>query len=123
MEFRVVFDDRWFEADLNRASPKGKEIARRAREQFEREGIDSDELLGCQEHGRDGTRLPGCLKAYLGPGTGRGPGHWGIVFFAAEAEDGSVELQFLAFGVRHQPTQGRAPTVYWLADRRLHDRN
>jgi hypothetical protein len=74
--FPVVFDDRWFEADLHRASPKGKDVAGAAREQFERDGVDSDLLFACQDPGPDGTRLPGCVKTYLGPGTGRGPGHW-----------------------------------------------
>jgi hypothetical protein len=121
--FPVVFDDRWFQADLDRASPKGKDVAREARKQFEGDGIDPDLLMACQEDGPDGTRLPGCVKTYLGLGPGRGPGKWGMVFVGAQAADGSVELQFLAFGVRHQATGGRAPTVYWLADRRLHDKN
>jgi hypothetical protein len=46
-----------------------------------------------------------------------------MVFVHVQSDDDSDELLCLAFGVRHQPTQGRAPTVYWLAHRRLHDKN
>ena len=99
-------------------------MATKARQQLERHGIELDDLVACEDLGPDGTRLPRCVKTYLGPGTGRGPGHWGMVFREGESDDdGTVLLQFLAFGVRHQPSRGRAPTVYWLADRRLHDRN
>jgi hypothetical protein len=95
-------------------------IARQARGEFERNGIGVDKLLACEPEGPDGTRLPGCVKTYLGPTGGRGPGRWGMVFRLAQHEDGPT-LRYLAFGVRHQPTAGRAPTVYYLADRRLNE--
>jgi hypothetical protein len=116
--FEVVFDDDWFADDVARASGRGKTIARQARAEIAASGLASEQLLRCEAEGPDGTRLANCVKTYLGPPTGRGPGHWGMVFVLVHRPEG-FRLRYLAFGVRHQPQLGRAPTVYQIADRRL----
>ena len=72
-------------------------------------------LRRCAEEGPDGTRLPSCVKVYLPPPAGP----FGMVFRIARDETGT-KLALLAFGMRHPPRHSNAPSVYWLADRRLH---
>jgi hypothetical protein len=42
--------------------------------------------------------------------------------FLGVTREGRIVLEFLAFGVRHQPPGSRAPSVYEIAHRRLHGR-
>jgi hypothetical protein len=53
------------------------------------------------------------VKTYLP----RPDGPWGIVFHGWQRE--SPGLAYLAFGLRH-PTHAWQPSVYQVADRRLH---
>jgi hypothetical protein len=110
----VVFDDRFWSQDLTRTSTRGRAVATSTRHAYERHGCPVATLRRCAEEGLDGTRLPGCVKAYLPPPAGR----FGMVFRIARNADGTT-LALLAFGVRHQPHHSNAPTVYRLADRRL----
>jgi hypothetical protein len=112
---RVVFDDVLWHADLERASADAAAAAAAARGQLERHGAPIDQLRPCQEHGRDDTRLRGCLKLYVPPPAGP----WGIVFQLAIAKHGAF-LAVLAFGLRHPPA-GRRMSVYQIAHHRLHD--
>ncbi len=43
-----------------------------------------------------------------------------MVFEVVLAEN-RLRLEYVAFGVRHHPSNSRAPTVYQLADQRLND--
>lgn len=74
-------------------------------------------LRRCEAEGRDGTRLAACVKVYLPPPAGP----FGMVFRIAR-DDKGTKLALLAFGVRHPPRHANAPSVYRLADRRLHAR-
>ncbi len=110
--FRVRFNDARIQQDIQRARPAGREIARKARAALERDGIDSSMLARCEGEHRDGTDLPGMVKLYL-------PipyGEWGLVLQAAH-DDAGLHLLVVAFGERH-PANG--PSVYQIADRRLH---
>jgi len=42
-----------------------------------------------------------------------------MIFDLIRTADGLL-LNYVAFGVRHQPRGSRAPTVYLIAHRRLH---
>lgn len=44
---------------------------------------------------------------------------FGMVFAAVRRPKG-LQLDFLAFGVRHQPAHSQAPSVYEIAHARLH---
>lgn len=78
------------------------------------EGAPRGWLRRCEEEGRDGTRLGGCVKLYIPQPAGR----WGAVF-AAELEAGKPVLLLIAVGERH-PEQPWRPSVYEIAHRRLH---
>lgn len=78
------------------------------------EGAPRGWLLRCQEEGRDGTRLGGCVKLYIPPPTGR----WGAVLTGDE-ESRKPALVLIAIGERH-PERPWKPSVYEIAHRRLH---
>ena len=61
--FSVRFDEEALAEDLAHASASGREVGERAR--LERDGIAVSELRACAAEGRDGTRLAGCVKAYM----------------------------------------------------------
>lgn len=73
---RVAFDEHLWSEDLQRATPESAQAAGRARRELERAGAPIDQLRPCEDHGRDGTRLAGCLKLYVPLPAGP----WGIVF-------------------------------------------
>jgi hypothetical protein len=79
-------------------------------------------LRACEPEARDGTQLEGLVERYLplsaAPALER---PFGMVFDPIETTAGPV-LNFIAFGVRHQPRSWRAPTVYAIAHHRLHGR-
>ena len=112
---RVVFDDALWEEDLAHSTTAGRDAATRARRLLERNGAPIEQLHPCQPEGRDGSRLPGCLKLYIPPPTGP----WGIVLRLAKDQHGTL-LAALAFGPRHPGTGKPRTSVYELADRRLH---
>ena len=111
---RVVFDEGAYAVDTVRSGRTGADVLRQTRVRFEREGVVLADLRDCESEGRDGTRLPGCLKVYLPAPDGR----FGMVLILARDEHG-LALHYLAFGVRHHPRESNAPSVYQLADRRL----
>jgi hypothetical protein len=69
-------------------------------------------LRRCEEEGRDGTRLGGCVKFYIPQPAGR----WGAVL-AADEEASRPALVLLAVGERH-PDRPWRPSVYEIAHRR-----
>ncbi|HKT43407.1 MAG TPA: hypothetical protein VJQ85_01305 [Gaiellaceae bacterium] len=78
-------------------------------------GLPRERLLTCEAEGRDGTRLPGCVKTYVPWPAGR----FGTVMVAVSHPERPVGLRVIAFGVRHHPRRAQALTVYQIAHRRL----
>jgi hypothetical protein len=78
------------------------------------EGVPAEWLLRCQQEGREGTRLEGCVKFYIP----QPHGQWGAVL-AADEEAERPALVLIAVGERH-PARPWKPSVYEIAHRRLH---
>jgi hypothetical protein len=78
-----------------------------------RDGVPYEWLRRCEEEGRDGTRLGGCVKFYLP----RPAGRWGAVL-AGDEEATKSTLVLVAVGERH-PAQRWKPSVYEIAHRRI----
>lgn len=76
---------------------------------WEKRGIESGLLKECDPEHREGTKLPGCRKVYIGK--------WGAVF-KLDREDSVLVL--LAVGDRHPEKRWRL-SVYQVAHRRLWD--
>lgn len=112
---RVTFDDAAFAEDLAHSTQAARTVALSARRQMLARGPKGVTLHACKAEGPDGTRLPRCVKTYL-PGPG---GQWRMVFEIRSHDDGRLFLDYLAFGVGH-PTRPGQPSVYQIADRRLH---
>jgi hypothetical protein len=113
---RVVFEERWWAADLTAATPAGRRAAQAWRSSAEHDGVRVGDLRPCQAEAADGTRLPQCLKLYVPFPAGA----WGAVFLVAiDVTSGRGILDLLAFGLRHPPA-GRRASVYEIAHRRLH---
>jgi hypothetical protein len=77
----------------------------------------------CRAQGApDGTSLPGCVKLYVPLGkSGASDAPYGFVFRLQQESDGSLSLNFVAFGERH-PDNPATRTVYERAHKRLHSR-
>ncbi len=80
------------------------------------DGWPASRLKACQAEGQDGTRLDGCVKAYVPWPAGR----FGAVFVPVSHPKRPLALRLIAFGVRHHPAGSHAETVYRIAHRRLH---
>jgi hypothetical protein len=78
-------------------------------------GLPRERLMACEAEGRDGTRLGGCVKTYVPWPAGR----FGAVMVAVTHLERPVGLRVIAFGVRHQPAEAHALSVYQIAHRRL----
>jgi hypothetical protein len=113
--FEVRFDELALAEDLEHASAAGRRAGDRARREIERDGLTPARLMRCQEEGRDGTRLGGCVKTRVPWPDGR----WGIVLVPIATPTGKLALRALAFGERH-PTAPWRPSIYQVAHRRLH---
>lgn len=112
--FRVAFDDATFAEDLAHSATGGRAAAENERDNLTQDGLSPERLKACEAEGRDGARLPGCVKIYI-PGP---DGPWGMVFELRIDESQRPYLACLAFGSRH-PTGPGALSVYEVADRRL----
>jgi len=108
------FDDAAFSEDLKRTSDAGRQVAEAARREYEQDGVPIDDLLPCEEEGREGTALQHCMKVYLPR-----PGDKFGMVFRIELSENKALLVYAAFGVRHHPRNSHAPTVYEIAHRRL----
>ena len=71
--------------------------------------------MACQAEGTDGTRLAQCVKTYVPWPDGR----FGAVMVAVSHSDRPIGLRVIAFGVRHQPPDAHALSVYQVAHSRL----
>jgi hypothetical protein len=112
---RVHFDEISFTEDVSHATGAGRRVAIDARRDLERDGVDVAMLLSCQPHGRDGTRLPRCVKLYLPPPAGG----WRMVFeITRDRSSGDLVLAYLAFGLGH-PQKPWQPSAYRVAHERL----
>jgi hypothetical protein len=112
--FAVRVEERWLSDDLEHASDAGNAALGPAIEELQSEGVAADSLRPCEDDGRDGTQLGGCTKLYIPEPAGQ----WGAVF-TIDREASKVALVVLAVGERHPSAPGR-PSVYEVADRRLH---
>jgi hypothetical protein len=114
--FPVAFDELAMAEDLARLSQEGAEaLASLGREIDRLGGLPRERLLACEAEGRDGTRLGGCVKTYVPWPTGR----FGAVMVPVRHPERLVGLRAIAFGVRHQPREAHALSVYQIAHRRL----
>lgn len=115
--YRVLFDELAFGEDLGHSTIAARRVARHARARMERDGIAASELRPCQPEGRDGTRLGNCVKTYLPDGAGP----WRMVFEVVRpGADRELVLAYRAFGLGH-PEKPWQPSVYQVADQRLHN--
>lgn len=112
VRFAVRVDSTVLEEDLAHATDAGRTAIKRALAGIA-DGVPFNWLKRCQSEGRDGTRLPGCVKFYIPQPDGR----WGAVL-TADTRDGTKTLLLLAVGERH-PTQPWRPSVYQVAHARL----
>ena len=113
--YRVLFDPDAIAEDLAHSTKAARQIGEQAITRLQRDGITRQQLFACKAEERDGTRLPGCVKTYLPQPDGR----CGMVFQLRSDDDGPF-LFCLAFGVRHPARDSRRPSVYQVADSRLH---
>jgi hypothetical protein len=114
--FPVGFDDDALAEDLDHLPATAEEALRGFRKALHRErGLPRSKLMACQAEGRDGTRLPGCVKTYIPWPAGR----FGAVLVAVTHPARPLTLRVVAFGIRHRPQGSSAPTVYDVADRRV----
>jgi hypothetical protein len=115
--FPVGFDDDALAEDLERLPASAETALREFRKELRRHGgIPKSRLKACQAEGRDGTRLPGCVKTYIPWPNGR----FGAVFIAVRHPNRPMALRAFAFGVRHHPREANSRTVYEVAHGRLH---
>jgi hypothetical protein len=111
----VRFDEDSLEDDLAHLSTGAATAMRKRRREIEQDGgIRLSRLKRCEDEGRDGTKLPGCVKTYVPWPDGR----WGFVFKSVEHPTRPWGLRAIAYGVRHNPGRGKL-TVYEVAHRRL----
>lgn len=100
--------------DLARCTPAARDAIEAIVETLREEGAPREWLRRCEEEGRDGTRLGGCVKLYIPQPAGQ----WGAVLTGDE-EASKPALVLIAAGERH-PTQSWKRSVYEIAHRRLH---
>lgn len=110
------FDELAMAEDLARLDQGGVDALAELGRDIERlGGLPRERLMACEEEGRDGTRLGGCVKTYVPWPAGR----FGAVMVAVSHPERPVGLRVVAFGVRHQPPEAHALSVYQIAHRRL----
>lgn len=112
--FPVRIVDEVLNEDLAHCSPAARAAIERTAAGLREDGVPGEWLRRCEEEGRDGTRLGGCVKLYIPPPAGQ----WGAVL-AGHEEAGRPVLVLIAVGERH-PAQPWKPSVYEIAHRRLH---
>lgn len=114
--FPVAFDELAMADDLARLGEGGAEALAELGREIERlGGLPRERLRACEAEGRDGTRLGDCVKTYVPWPTGR----FGAVMVPVSHSERPLGLRVIAFGVRHQPPESHALSVYQIAHRRL----
>jgi hypothetical protein len=116
IRFAVRIDSAVLDEDLAHATEAGRAAIKRALADVAKEGVPRSWLKRCQDEGRDGTRLPGCVKFYVPQPDGK----WGAVL-TADTRSKTPTLLLLAAGERH-PSQPWRPSVYQVAHARLSGR-
>jgi hypothetical protein len=111
-EVRVI--DEVITEDLTHCTPAARAAIEPIVATLRDKGAPREWLLRCEEEGRDGTRLGGCVKFYIPQPAGR----WGAVLAGDEVSDKPV-LLLIAVGERH-PERPWKPSVYEIAHRRLY---
>jgi hypothetical protein len=111
--FPVRVDEKLLAEDLSRTARAARAAIESVMVEVRRDGVPYEWLRRCEEEGRDGTRLGGCVKFYLP----RPAGRWGAVL-AGDEEATKPALVLVAVGERH-PAQRWKPSVYEIAHRRL----
>src|SRR5436309_13555058 len=107
--FPVAFDELAITEDLARLGDAGAEaLADLGRDVDRLGGLPHERLMACEAGGRDGTRLGGCVKTYAPWPAGR----FGAVMVPVNHPERPVGLRVIAFGVRHQPREAHALSVY-----------
>lgn len=112
--FAVGIDNSLLAEDLTRCTRAARAAIEPVIAEVRRDGVPYEWLRRCEEEGRDGTRLGGCVKFYIP----RPAGQWGAVL-AGDEKATKPALVLVAVGERH-PAQGWRPSVYEIAHRRLH---
>jgi hypothetical protein len=112
--FQVRIVDEALAEDLSHCTIPARTAIKSVVATLREKGAPREWLLRCQEEGRDGTRLGGCVKLYIPPPSGR----WGAVLTGDE-ESEKPALVLIAVGERH-PERPWKPSVYEIAHRRLH---
>lgn len=110
--FEVRIDEILLAEDLARCTQAARAAIEPMVARLQDMGIPVKWLRRCEEEGRDGTRLEGCVKVYIPQPAGR----WGAVL-AADEEAAKPALVLLAVGERH-PDRPWRPSVYEIAHRR-----
>jgi hypothetical protein len=114
--FPVAFDELAIAEDLARLGEAGAEALGELGREIDRQGgLAYERLMACEAEGRDGTRLGGCVKTYVPWPAGR----FGAVMAAVSHPERPFGLRVIAFGVRHQPREAHALSVYQIAHQRL----
>lgn len=113
LRFAVRIDSAVLDEDLAHATAAGRAAIKGAVSEIRADGVPYLWLKRCQPEGRDGTRLPGCVKFYIP----QPDGQWGAVLTADTAHQTKM-LVLLAVGDRH-PSQPWRPSVYQVAHSRL----
>ncbi len=109
----VQFDEHAIAEDLAHHPPAARKELELFRREVDRDGgLPFSRFKRCEEEGRDGTRLGGCVKAYVPWPTGR----FGLVLLPVAHSTRPLALRAFAYGVRH-PAANRL-SVYAIADRR-----
>jgi hypothetical protein len=109
----VQFSEHAIAEDLTHHPPAAREALELFRREVGRDGgLSLARLKRCDEEGRDGTRLGGCVKTYVPWPIGR----FGLVLLPVAHPTRPLALRAFAFGVRH-PAANK-PSVYAVADRR-----
>jgi hypothetical protein len=118
----VLIDPEIWREEVERLDPRSsaRVAAERERRKLELEGVSRAVLERCDEHGSDGTRLRGLVKAYVPLREGAASQRpFGFVFRPGRDQSRLV-LGLLAFGERH-PRPGTR-SVYERAHKRVHGR-
>ncbi len=113
LRFDVRVVDEVLAEDLARCTPAARAAIKPVVAEFRSKGAPREWLLRCEEEGRDGTRLRGCVKLYIPQPAGQ----WGAVL-SGDEEASKPALVLVAVGERH-PARPWRPSVYETAHRRL----
>ena len=103
----MAFDEIAWSEDLRNATASGRDAARQVRRKLENRGQPVAEMMACDDEGRDGTRLGGCVKTYIPQPIGP----WGLVYLIARDTEGRFRLdhRFLSAGTVQQRRYLRSP--------------